>query len=327
MTASPRASRPETAPAPAGLARAQGRTSGVALITVSAASFGVMPILAKLVYRAGAQPVGLLAIRFPVAAALLGLIVVVHGDRSGTPLRSAGRSTLTALVLLGAVGYAGQALTYFGALTRASAGLVALLLYVYPALVVILAAALLRQRPGWSTVGCLALALAGTAVTLGPVGGGQLTGALLALLAAAFYAGYILVGSRVTPRAGALRSTAVIMAGAGVTLLVTAAVVRPRLPATAAGWVALAGIVVICTVLAPLTFFAGLSRVGPADASTISTLEPVVSVFLGVVVLGEHLAPLQVAGAVVVLGAVVTLARRGTRPASRGGRTSGQTRL
>lgn len=291
--------------------------AGVGLIVASATSFGVMPILAKVVYRSGAEPVGLLAVRFPVAAVLLGLLVTVNRDSTAPSLRTVGRPTLLALALLGGVGYAGQALTYFGALTKASAGLVALLLYVYPALVVILAALAFRERPGRATVVCLALAIAGTAVTLGPVGGGQVTGALLAVVAALFYAGYIIVGSQVTPRAGALRSTAVIMAGAAVTLDLIAAVTHPRMPATPTGWLALAGIVVVCTVLAPLTFFAGLARVGPADASTISTVEPVVSVLLGVVVLGEHLAAIQVAGAVVVLGAVIALARLGGRPPAR----------
>jgi drug/metabolite transporter (DMT)-like permease len=275
-----------------------------------------MPILAKLVYRSGAEPVGLLAVRFPIAAALLTLLVITRGD-SGTPaLRSAGRPTLLALALLGAIGYAGQALSYFVALTSASASLVALILYVYPVFVVIIAAVALRHRPRPAAVACLALALAGTAVTLGPVGGGQVTGALLAVLAALFYAVYIVVGSRVTPRVGALRSTAVIMTGAAVTLVATAAVTHPRLPGTPAGWLALGGLVVVCTVLAPLTFFAGLARIGPTDAATISTVEPVVSVLLGVVVLGERLTALQLAGAVLVLGAVVALARLGVRPSA-----------
>lgn len=277
---------------------------------LSAGSFGVMPILTKVIYRDGAEPVGVLAVRFTCAAVLLTLLVALTRP-AGQPIRRVGQRTLGALVLLGTVGYAGQSMSYFAALTRASAGLVALLLYLYPALVVGLVALLLRERPRKITVGCLAVAVIGTGLTLGPVGGGQWTGALLAILAALFYATYIVAGSRVTPRAGPLRSTAVIMTGAAVTLVILAAVTRPQLPGTATGWLALAAVVVICTVVAPWSFFAGLSRVGPADASTISTMEPVVSVALGVMVLGERLAGIQVAGAILVLGAVVALARLG----------------
>ena len=49
---------------------------------------------------------------------------------------------------LGAVGYAMQSAFYFGALTRIDASLVGLLLYAYPALVLLLAYALRRERPG-----------------------------------------------------------------------------------------------------------------------------------------------------------------------------------
>ena len=131
------------------------------------------------------------------------------------------------------------------------------------------------------------------------------------MLAACFYASYIVAGSRLTPRAGPLRSTAVIMVGAALTVVTLALITKPGLPGSGRGWVALAAVVVICTVVAPWSFFAGVSRIGPADASTISTLEPVVSVLLGVAVLGERLAGIQVAGAVLVLGAVAALARTG----------------
>lgn len=288
------------------------RAAGVGLIALSAASFGVMPVLTKVVYRDGAEPVGVLAVRFSCAAILLSLLVAVTRP-PGRTVRTAGRPTLVALLLLGAIGYAGQSSSYFAALTHASAGLVALLLYVYPALVVGLVALLYRERPRTVTVICLLVAVVGTGLTLGPIGGGQITGALLALLAAIFYAVYIVTGSRITPRLGPLRSTAVIMVGAAATLLCWAGLTGPRLPSSAGGWLALSAVVVVCTVVAPWSFFAGLARVGPADASTISTLEPVVSVLLGVLVLGERLAGIQIAGAVLVLGAVVLLARLGGR--------------
>jgi len=297
--------------APTGL-RSQTRALGVGLIVLSAASFGVMPILAKVVYRDGAEPVGVLAVRFTCAAILLSVVVAVTRP-AGPRVRRAGGRTLGGLLLLGAVGYAGQSTSYFAALTHASAGLVALLLYVYPALVVGMVALLHRERPRAVTLGCLLVAVVGTGLTIGPIGGGQVTGALLALLAALFYAGYIVTGARITPRLGPLRSTAVIMVGAAVTLVCWAALIGSRLPSSATGWVALSTLVVLCTVVAPWSFFAGLALVGPVDASTISTLEPVVSVLLGVLLLGERLAGIQLAGAVLVLGAVVVLARLGGR--------------
>ena len=88
---------------------------------------------------------------------------------------------LHALVLLGGVGYVAQSLCYFFALERISAGLVALLLYFYPALVVVLAAVLLGDRPRPVAVACVVGAVLGTALTIGPVGGGQALGVVLGL--------------------------------------------------------------------------------------------------------------------------------------------------
>jgi drug/metabolite transporter (DMT)-like permease len=53
---------------------------------------------------------------------------------------------LLLLVAMGGVGYVGQSFCYFAALQYASAGLTALLLYLYPAIVTVLSALLARRR-------------------------------------------------------------------------------------------------------------------------------------------------------------------------------------
>jgi drug/metabolite transporter (DMT)-like permease len=83
----------------------------------------------------------------------------------------------------------------------------------------------------------------------------------------------------------------------------------PAWPATATGWLAIAGIAVLSTVVAITLFFAGLDRIGPTRASTLSTIEPLCTVLLAAVVLGETIAPVQLAGGALILGAVLLLAR------------------
>jgi len=116
------------------------RYIGIMFIIISAVSFGAMPIFARLAYASGADPVTVLFLRFGMAAAvMLGIMFV-----SKTPfLRGL---ILLELILLGAIGYVGESLAYFTALTIASAGLVALLLYIYPALVTALSAIFLKEH-------------------------------------------------------------------------------------------------------------------------------------------------------------------------------------
>jgi drug/metabolite transporter (DMT)-like permease len=62
-------------------------------------------------------------------------------------------------------------------------------------------------------------------------------------------------------------------------------------------------------VVAIIAFFAGLKRVGAAVASIASTLEPVVTVVLAWIILGESLAPIQVIGGAMVLASAAWLAK------------------
>jgi drug/metabolite transporter (DMT)-like permease len=62
-----------------------------------------------------------------------------------------------------------------------------------------------------------------------------------------------------------------------------------------------------------LTYFIGIRQLGAADAATLSTLEPAVTIVLAAVFLDEAFAPLQALGAVIILAAVVWLMRTGAR--------------
>lgn len=279
------------------------RTKGVLLAVTSATGFGVMPVLTKVVYDDGVGPYGVLSIRFSVAAILL-LALARLREESLPRGRQLGR-----LVLLGGVGYVFESLCYFSALTRISAGLTALLLYLYPALVVVLSAVLLRHRPTRPAVICVVTATLGTALTIGPVAGGQAVGVLLGLSAASSYALYIVLSSTATAGVGPLATSAVVMGACALVYDALALGTRAAIPSSAGAWTALAGVAVVGTVVAVTAFFAALALLGPSDTAVLSTVEPVVSVAVAAVALGETLSSVQLAGGVLVLGAVIALAR------------------
>jgi drug/metabolite transporter (DMT)-like permease len=280
------------------------RRLGVLLALLSAASFGIMPVLTKVVYDDGADTFGVLSVRFSLAsAALLALALVRRED-------FARGKVLLALVLLGGVGYTVESLCYFAALERISAGLTSLLLYLYPALVVVLSAVFLRHRPGRLSVACVAVSLAGTALTIGPVGGGQGTGVLLGVCAAVAYATYIVISSRVTRGLAPFATSAVVTGACGAVYDALALTRGAHLPTHAGSWLALLGVALFGTVIAIAAFFAALALLGPGDTAVVSTLEPVVSVVAAAVFLGETLTSVQLAGGVLVIGAVVALARQ-----------------
>ena len=122
------------------------------------------------------------------------------------------------------------------------------------------------------------------------------------------YAVYILVGAQVVAGVPPLTLAALVTAGATCTFAVIAfATGGPDLGFEAAGWGWLVAIALVSTVLAILTFFAGLARVGPSAAAILSTLEPVVTVVLAALAFDEALTTVQLLGGLIVLASVFVL--------------------
>ncbi|MGK5681597.1 DMT family transporter [Actinoplanes sp. URMC 104] len=297
---------------------------GPALCLASAAFFGAMAVFGKLAYQAGVSPSALLLIRFGLAAVLLALILLVRPELRRRPApagRAAGRFRVYGVGLgLGAVGYALQAGLYFSALERMDASLLSLILYTYPVLVTLAAVALGRDRLTPARAAALVVASCGTLLVL--LGAGAMSlhpvAAVLAFGSAVTYTVYILVSDTVVHRMQPVPLAALVMTGAaaalGVRALATGGVDLGFEPV---GWLWLACMAVVSTVLAMLAFFAGLRRTGPSTASILSTFEPVVTTALAALTLGEMLSPVQLAGGVLVLSSVVVLQIRPTGLAER----------
>jgi drug/metabolite transporter (DMT)-like permease len=286
---------------------------GAILVAASAAAFGALPIFARMAYDAGVDLYGVLVPRFVIGAAVLGLVALWRGAAfpRGRPL--------AAVAAMGAVGYTGQSFLYFTALKHADASLVALLLYSYPFLVALLAAAFLRERLDGARVVALLLASGGLALTIGG-GHGSALGVALGLGAAAVYSVYIVVGTRVLRGVDPIAASSVICAAAAVSYGLLAAAsaaagAQTSWPATAGGLVPVIALSLVSTALAIATFFAGLRLLGATMTSVLSTLEPVVSVALAAVVLGEHIGLLQALGGTVVIGTAIWMALRPPPPA------------
>ena len=282
---------------------------GALLVLASAAAFGAMGIFGKLAYEQGATVGTLLAVRFVLAAALFWLLLLSNGGTGA--LRMLPRRDIAIAVALGAIGYSAQAGGYFAALERLDASLLSLLLYTVPAIVAVAAIALGRERGSRRTAGALMLASVGLVLVLAGAAAGTLdpTGAVLGLAAACVYSAYILTSEGVSGRIAPLALGTLVCSGAAVTLTLGAAVQGDLTPGAVSplGFVWLAGVAVVSTVGAIGLFFAGLRRVGPTAASILSTLEPVVTVGLAFVVFGESLGPVQLAGGVLVLLAVLVV--------------------
>jgi drug/metabolite transporter (DMT)-like permease len=285
---------------------------GTLLCLASAAAFGAMGIFGKLAYDEGATVGTLLAVRFAVAGLVLGGAAVATGA-----LRGLARRDVLLAAGLGAIAYSAQAGAYFAALARIDAGLLSLLVYTFPAIVAVAAVAIGRERFGSRHVIAVSLAGGGLTLALAGAGDGALDplGVALGLGAAVVYSVYILVSDGIAGRVRPQLLATLVCTGAAVTLLAGSIALGEFHPGelTAAGWGWLACLAVVSTVAAISLFFAGLERVGPTMAAILSTVEPLVTILLAFVVLGERLGAIQLLGGALVLAAVVPATVTATR--------------
>jgi drug/metabolite transporter (DMT)-like permease len=276
--------------------------TGILLIAISAASFGTLAIFSKFLYQDGLDIFTILFLRFGIAALLMLVILLVRREKFPRG------KILLQLIGMGALGYVGQSFSYLTAIKYASAGLVALLLYLYPMFVFILSVIVLHEKATWIKIVAIMIALVGTAFTVDPAGG-QLPGILLAIAAALIYSIYIIVGTNVLKHVSAVQSSVIIFASAGTVYGILMLFNDVHLPSTDSGWVNILGIVLVATVIPVVAFLAGLEQIGPTNAAMLSTLEPVVTVLLAAWIFGERLQSIALLGGGMILSAVIMLTR------------------
>lgn len=290
------------------------RSASVVAVVVSAACFGTLAVLTPLAFEAGAEPLPLLTWRFALASLLLfGYLLVRRPHAVRVPIGDVGRFGALALC-----GYGAGSICFFYALTFADASVVAVLLYTYPAMVVLAEAIFSGVPLTRLRLVAVALTFAGCVLVLDPFtpdADVSLPGVALGLGAALGYCAFNMLSHRWLPG----RSRIVLMAytfgiasiGIGALTLLAGATLSTAAWDESA-WVLLGAIVLVPTFLAVVLYLRGIQHLGPSQASILSTFEPVFTILLAAVVLHERLTVVQSLGAAVVILGVVA-AERETR--------------
>lgn len=208
-------------------------------------------------------------------------------------------------------------LSYYWGLTRLPAGVATLLLYMYPAVVILL----LRLRGEPLTrrrMVRLAVALGGVALLIDPAGGSvQVSGVLLVALAVMTYALYLVLGQivihNVDPRTVALYVISIMAVMATVSRMVLGG---SPLPVSGSGWWPVLGVALLGTVATRLTMFTSIKYIGSSQTALIGVVEPLTAVLLARVFLGEVMAPIQWMGGVLIVVSLLLIDTPTARPRS-----------
>ncbi|TGE33278.1 DMT family transporter [Desulfosporosinus sp. Sb-LF] len=277
----------------------------VILILISTLGFSVYPIMGKFVFAGGAGLSTVLFVRFTIAALFFWTLTIWREGFPRLPLK-----TWLTLWGMGGIGYSMMAGLYLTSVRYIPASLAALLLYAYPIIVTVIAILSKQEKYSSHKLMGLILSTLGLVSVLGvALQGINFFGVTLALGSAFVYAIYILVGNKVLQTTTSLVSTTVISTSAALTYGVIGLPLGGVTWNLSWGtWMWIGGITLFSTIIAMLTFFQGMKRIGATSASIISTMEPVMTVGLAVILLDEHLTLLQVFGGIfVVLGGILAV--------------------
>ena len=275
----------------------------VAMVLIAAVMWGTTGT-ARALAPAEAAPLAVGAVRIAIGGALLVIIALARGTLFATrwPLVPA---------IVAATAVAVYQLSFFEGVARAGVAVGTILaIGSAPAFAGLLGWFALRERPTtrWlvstaiATTGLVLLVLPGATATL------DLPAIALPLVAGAGYAVYATASKRLL-RLGDNVAVAAIAFGGGALLLV------PVLLVVDLGWLAdprgvlvVLELGVVATALAYILFTAALARLPVSWGATLSLAEPLTASLLGLAILGESLAPIQLAGAALVATGLVALA-------------------
>jgi drug/metabolite transporter (DMT)-like permease len=276
---------------------------GVGFILLTSIQFGSVVVLGKIATRAGGLPIAsLLAVRFALAAALLGAALLLLRR----PVRAA-RGEGWRLAVLGVAGYAVEAAFFFAGLKHGTAAAAAILFFTYPVAVALIAFVIGGGLPGWLLGGALVAAVGGAAVVAIAGGGVDIdgVGVTLELGASLTFACYLVGAGIVLDRTDSLVGAMWVAAAAAVGLAAYAiATGHAEVPKGWHQWGPVLGMAAF-TAGAFATLFAGLRRLGAVRTAILSATEPLTATVLAAIVLGEGVGAGTAVGGVMIVGAAV----------------------
>jgi drug/metabolite transporter (DMT)-like permease len=281
------------------------KIDGVIYTVASSAAFGVMPILAKIAYKGGTNAITVLFLRFFLAALVILPYIVITKKNF-----KINKKQLVHIIFLGIIGYSATTYTLFLSYNYISVGLSTTLHFIYPVIVTVFAVVLYKEKLHSSKVLALGLSVLGIYLL---VGGGNVTlnfkGICLAIISGFFYAYYIVGASHSEiSKIDIFVLTFYLASFAAISFFIMGKINgQLDFNMKSYSFLASSGIALVSTVLALTMFLKGMKIIGPSSASILSTLEPIVSIILGVIILKEQLSFTIVSGCVLILASVIIL--------------------
>ena len=278
------------------------KAKGYILGSIAAASYGMNPLFALPLYKAGMDPDSVLIFRYLFAIPLLGIMIKARGRSFKIQ-----RKETFPLIIMGLL-VALSSLTLFLSYNYMAAGIASTLLFVYPIMVALIMAMVFKEKLALQTIVCMLLALGGIGLLYKSEDGSTLSliGTLLVFASSLSYAIYIVGINQTSLKNVATLKVTFYVLLFGLSLFVARLLYSGVLntPDQWYLWANLLALAVFPTAISFLCTTGAIQYIGSTPTAILGALEPVTAIFFGIAVFGESLTVRESFGLVMIIVAV-----------------------
>lgn len=278
------------------------KAKGYILGAVAAATYGMNPLFALPLYKAGMNTDSVLFFRYLFAIPILGIMLKARGRSFKVQRRE--------ILPLAAYGIllAFSSLALFLSYNYMGAGIASTLLFVYPIMVALIMAGIFKERITLATTACMFFALLGIALLYKNSDGSaiSLTGTLLVFASSLSYAIYLVGVNRASIKDEPTLKVTFYVLLSGVMLFVAKLLYSGNLtlPAQWYMWGCLLALAVFPTAISFLCTTSAIQYIGSTPTAILGALEPVTAIVFGTLVFGETISLRQSFGLALIIIAV-----------------------
>ena len=278
------------------------KAKGYILGSIAAASYGMNPLFALPLYKAGMDPDSVLFFIYLFAIPLLGIMIKARGRSFKIQ-----RKETFPLIIMGLL-VALSSLTLFLSYNYMAAGIASTLLFVYPIMVALIMAMVFKEKLALQTIVCMLLALGGIGLLYKSEDGSTLSliGTLLVFASSLSYAIYIVGINQTSLKNVATLKVTFYVLLFGLSLFVARLLYSGVLntPDQWYLWANLLALAVFPTAISFLCTTGAIQYIGSTPTAILGALEPVTAIFFGIAVFGESLTVRESFGLVMIIVAV-----------------------
>ncbi|MBQ3124363.1 MAG: DMT family transporter [Clostridia bacterium] len=279
--------------------------AGYFFVILSAFIFGLMPLMAKLIYKEGTNPQSLVFLRNIISIPVLLLLSVA--TKKPIKINAAAIPYISVIALMGCCI---TPLLLFHSYNHIPSGTATVFHFIYPPVVVLGEYIFLKNKFSLSNLLSVFLCVIGIVLFYNPDTTINIKGSLYALVSGVTYAIYVmcLSGFKYKEISGFTFSLYIAISASAVMLLVCIFTDQLKFPQSIFGWVLTFLFSISLNVGAVVLFQKGTFLIGGGRASVLSTIEPVTSILAGVVIFNEKISAFTVIGTLLVITASILIA-------------------